>query len=200
MIRIKICGFTQAQDVEVACELGVDAVGFVQDPRSPRFIDGDDPLRELVRVTSPFVTTVSVYSDCPAQVGISHPTMIDQAERFLGFRNPMTTCIVARRLQPNSEVADSVKRIHEFGYLLLDAFVEGIGGGTGRSVDWDLAAAIVEASSRPVILAGGLTPDNVAEAIRRVRPAGVDVSSGVEIRPGIKDVTKMRDFVAACRG
>lgn len=82
---------------------------------------------------------------------------------------------------------------------MLDAFVEGVHGGTGKILDWDLAGRIVELSPRPVILAGGLTPDNVAEAIERVQPAGVDVSSGVEASPGRKDFVKMRDFVRAVR-
>lgn len=200
MTRVKICGFTNVQDIEAACALGVDAVGFVLEPSSPRFIESDAKLRDLVRATAPFVTTVSVYTECNPGVGVTHPTMVDQAERFRAFRTSVSKCIATRRLRSGMTAQQIVEGIEDFAALLLDPYVPGMGGGTGKTADWDLAAKVVTLSVRPVILAGGLTPQNVHEAMSRVCPAAVDVSSGVEHRPGVKDVAKMRDFIAAVRG
>lgn len=198
-VRIKICGLTTTSDVEAACMLGVDAIGFVLEPSSPRFVGSYENLNELCWAAAPFVTTVSVFARPIFDETLVSPTMLDQATEYSNFRRPASNCILARRVKPGQSPESVVEGSESFGALMLDAFVEGVHGGTGKILDWDLAGRIVELSPRPVILAGGLTPDNVAEAIERVQPAGVDVSSGVEASPGRKDFVKMRDFVRAVR-
>ena len=194
MTRIKICGLKRCQDAEYALELGVNALGFIHEKASPRYVDESNfPWIERL---PPFVVKVAVFGrvDRPVVQGIFD---LVQGVEWDVFPVPSPKRIHALRLQSGQRAEDLANQTINASALHLDAYREGAYGGTGHRVDWDLAAEIVQLSARPVILAGGLTPDNVAEAVRRVRPYAVDVSSGVESAPGVKDHAKMRDFVHA---
>ena len=195
VVRAKICGLTRHEDVEIAISLGADAVGFVREPTSPRFVKELSLLRELAQIARPFANTVAVYGICDSSQTESI-TDFDQAVEFAHGSEERR--ITAWRM-PSGVRPEAVLELPGTGAILLDAFVAGAFGGTGHKVDWDTAAAVVALTSRKVILAGGLTPDNVGEAIRVVRPYAVDVSSGVESAPGIKDHGKVRAFLDAVR-
>lgn len=199
--RIKICGLTRAEDVQAAVEAGADAIGLVFYPPSPRFV-AFERAADLAALVPPFVTTVGLFvNPDPAYVQQALAQVPLQLLQFhgdepeglcAGFGRPW---IKAARVRPGIDLVEfSVSHPSASG-LLLDAFVEGYGGG-GRVFDWSL---IPEHLGRPLILSGGLDPDNVAEAVRRVRPWAVDVSSGVESGKGIKDAARIAAFVAGVR-
>jgi len=200
--HVKVCGITRLEDARLAADLGASALGFVFWPGSPRFIDPYDA-REIVRRLPPFVAAVGVFVD-PAEdyvrgvvslVKLTAAQLHGEAARQLASRLRMRV-ITALPLPDGSgpEVADVVPVEHT---LLLDAQDSVRVGGTGRPVDWTVAAAI--ARTRRVILAGGLRAENVVEAIHRVRPYAVDVSSGVEERPGVKNAARLEAFIGAVR-
>lgn len=210
MTRVKICGITNIEDAMAAAEAGADAVGFVF-AESPRKVAVPAVLNILERIT-PFVTTVGVFANQDvdevfkiwkqtnlhfAQLHDVPPCreMLSPASGFGWYR-----VIHALRLKSAEDIrrAADDRSARLCAALMLDAHVEGLMGGTGMTFDWDLA---VQAKSlgKPVILAGGLTPDNVEEAVRRVRPYAVDVSTGVEASPGRKDHSKIREFITNAR-
>lgn len=201
MARVKICGLTNLEDVLAAGEGGADALGFVF-AESPRRIS-PERAAEIVRSLPPFLTCVGLFVDeAPETVRkIIKECRLD-ALQFHGNESPdycrqfKVKIIKAFRIRDEN----SLKAIphYQVEAYLLDAYVEGIPGGTGASFNWDLALRAKD-FGRPVILAGGLTPDNVAEAVRKVRPYGVDVSSGIEAEPGKKDHEKMRKFIKIVR-
>ena len=195
--RVKICGLTNASDAESAVEAGADALGFVFERSSARFI-GDSELPWL-SVLPPFPTKIAVFGrvDRPVLKGLFD---VIQGVEWDVFPEPAPKRIHVVRLRPGQKAPDVMETVVHASMVLLDAYSGDAYGGTGKKVEWDLAAEIVRLSKIPVMLAGGLTPDNVAEAIRTVRPYAVDVSSGVEERPGIKDSVKIRDFVQAAKG
>lgn len=196
MTAIKFCGMTRAEDVDVAAQLGVDAVGFVLWPASPRHV-AVDAARALIRRLPPGITPVGVLV-CPSpdeirealdagvhivQIhGETRPRPNDAYEQWIA------ASLGSDGLQP--PVDDTLT-------VLLDAHDPERHGGTGRTIDWSQAAVI--AARRRVMLAGGLTPGNVAAAIQQVHPYGVDVSSGIEDAPGRKNPHAMNAFVAAVR-
>jgi phosphoribosylanthranilate isomerase len=191
--RIKICGLRRPEDVELAVELGADAVGFVLEPSSPRCLDAQEA-EELARLAAPFCTAVAVYGRARGPF----PQM--QAFQAVAFEDfPPGSRLLAVRMRPDSSVAEIVEQSLGVGALVLDAYSPTAYGGTGKTVDWERAAEVVRACQVPVVLAGGLTAENVAEAIATVRPYAVDVSSGVESEPGIKDHGKVRAFIQAAR-
>lgn len=203
MTRVKFCGFTRPDDVEFACSLGVTTIGIVREPSSKRFVP-DALVRDLVRAAGPFSQTVSVYRTVRS-FEPEGTTMVQASDFSLWrlaswFPRIQVIHIDAQDCHEN-EVMDQCSQFTkdegEWSGLLLDAMVAGVGGGTGVTIPWDVAAQIVEASKLPVVLAGGLRPDNVAGAIQAVRPYGVDVCTGIESSPGIKDPIKMRDFLQA---
>ncbi len=197
VVRVKICGLVRPEDVVCAVEAGADAIGFVREPSSPRFVGDVHQLKELVRLARPFATTVSVFGIFdPNQAGSI--TDLDQAVEFPGADPHLDRRVVTWRM-PAGVHPEAVNHVPGNGPILLDAFVSGAFGGTGHTVDWDTAAQVVKATTRKVILAGGLTPDNVALAVEKVRPYAVDVSSGVEDTPGKKDHGKIREFIQAVR-
>jgi phosphoribosylanthranilate isomerase len=193
--RVKICGITTRKDAELAVELGASALGFILEPTSKRYLKVvPDWLREL----PPYINRVAVFGMAPDYFC---ETQFESVQAS-GWMDPLAQeehCrrIEAVRVKSGENPKAIADRAHHAVALLLDAFVEGMYGGTGKTVDWDLAAEVVKISKKPVILAGGLTPENVAEAIRQVRPYAVDVSSGVESSPGIKDPAKMKVFFEA---
>jgi phosphoribosylanthranilate isomerase len=201
-VRVKICGITSARDALAAVDAGADALGFMFYEASPRRVTPEQSL-EIIRELPPFVARVGVFVNPTAdqvRAAISE-TGIDTLQ-FHGEETPEFCRQFGLRVIKAFRVRDvlSLKRLADFRSeaWLLDSFVEGKHGGTGAIFNWDLAAQAVKQGGR-VILAGGLTPENVAEAVRRVRPYAVDVSSGVEFAPGRKDIAKVRAFIAAAK-
>ncbi|TBU90547.1 phosphoribosylanthranilate isomerase [Phytopseudomonas dryadis] len=202
VVRCKICGITRIEDALAAVEAGADAIGLVFYPRSPRAVSVAQA-GEIVAALPPFVTTVGLFVDMPraelAQLLERVPLDLlqfhgeESAEQCEGFARPY---IKALRVRPGDDIAVRVAAYPGARGVLLDTYVAGVPGGTGEAFDWSLVPPRL---SKPVVLAGGLTADNVAEAIARVRPYAVDVSGGVEASKGIKDVHKMNAFVRAVR-
>jgi len=199
--RLKICGLTRREDLLCAVREGADALGLVFFPPSPRYVD----LRAaaaLANAVPPFVTVVGLFVNAdPALVRATLAALPIHLLQFHGdedegycrqFDRPY---IKAARVRPGLDLVQYAARFPSAQAILLDAFVEGYGGG-GKIFDW---ALVPQSLGKPLILSGGLDADNVGEAVRRVRPAAVDVSSGVEAGKGIKDVEKIRAFVAALR-
>ncbi len=199
--RIKFCGLTRPEDVALAVELGVDALGFVLYPQSPRFVP-TDLLARLVALVPPFVTTVGLFVDAPREtiarvleevpLGALQFHGTESAKACSGHGLPW---LRAARVHPGLDLLQFASQYPGAQALLLDAFVEGYGG-AGKSFDWSL---IPEEIARRAVLSGGLNAQNVAEAIERVRPYAVDVASGIEASKGIKDPERMRQFVLAVR-
>lgn len=195
-VRVKICGLCRHEDLAAAVTAGADAVGFVFVPRSPRHLD-PDRAASLSRAVPPFVTRVGLFLDADEDAvrAVLNAAPLDMLQ-FHGREQP-DFCRQFRLpyLKAVSAAADSlVAAERDYGDaagLLVDSHVPGGLGGTGRTVDWNQ----VRLGRLPLILAGGLTPDNVAEAVRTVRPWAVDVSSGVESAPGVKDPDAIRRFI-----
>lgn len=199
---VKICGLTREEDALAAAALGAHALGFVFYPRSPRYVSPQQAA-SIVRRLPPFVTTVGLFvnADAAEVNAVLRAVPLDLLQ-FHGDEAPDYCAqferpyIKALRVRPGTDLLQYGERYAGARGLLLDAFVEGIPGGTGSSFDWSL---IPESLPLPVVLSGGLSAANVTAAIRRVRPCAVDVSSGVEAAPGIKDVQKMREFFQGVR-
>ena len=201
MTRIKICGLTRAQDVDAAVEAGVDAVGLVFYPESARFVSLAQAT-ELARRVPPFVTIVGLFVNAsPETVRATLAALPIHLLQFHGdeddafcrqFGRPFLKAV---RVRPEIDMSRQLAAFPSAQAILLDAFVEGYGGG-GKTFDWTLVPDVLP---KPIVLSGGLDAENVGDAIRRVRPLAVDVSSGVESGKGIKDVAKIRAFVKAVR-
>ena len=209
--RIKICGLTREADVDAAVQAGADAIGFVLYPNSPRFVS-PERAGELARRLPPFVTPVLLFVNARPEFIAQGVTAVPNALlQFHGDETPADCLAAGRpfiraaRIPPGPAGAgfDLLKYASDFAAaqaILLDAHVEGYGGG-GQSFDWNAfpwSHPLLNASSR-LVLSGGLTPANVTDGIRLVRPWAVDVSSGVEVSKGIKDADKIHAFVAAVR-
>ena len=198
---VKICGITRAEDARLAVSLGATAIGFIFWPSSPRAIS---PLRAraIVDALPISVTTVGVFVNAGRdEIEAAADEANLQAVQLHGDETPELARSLSRRvIKAVPLTADIDERVNDWPgtMLLLDAHDPAKRGGTGRLIDWDRAAAIARA--RNVILAGGLGPANVADAVARVRPAGIDVSSGVESSPGIKDPEKLRALFDALAG
>jgi len=201
MIRIKICGITNSEDALHAAACGADALGFVFYDKSPRAVTPEQ-VRQIVAELTPFVTTVGLFvNEAPEKIRqISDFCGLDVLQLH-GDEGPEQCVYPPRRVLKALRVKgeESLVGLDDFqvSALLLDAWRPDSYGGTGHVCDWQLAERV--AARRRVILAGGLTPDNVAEAIRRVRPYGVDVSSGVESAPGQKDPERVAAFIRNAR-
>lgn len=199
--RIKICGLTRPEDVRAAVEAGADAIGLVFYPPSPRFVSFERAA-ELAALVPPFVTTVGLFvNPDPAYVQQALAQVPLQLLQFHGDETEAQCAIHGRpwikaaRVRAGVDLVEFAASHPSAAGLLLDAFVEGYGGG-GKVFDWSL---IPQCLGRPLILSGGLDPENVGEAVRRVRPWAVDVSSGVESGKGIKDAARIAAFVAGVR-
>ncbi|WP_248919312.1 phosphoribosylanthranilate isomerase [Pseudomonas entomophila] len=201
-VRSKICGITRLEDALAAVAAGADAIGFVFYAKSPRAVDVRQA-RAIISQLPPFVTTVGLFvnaSRCELNE-ILEVVPLDLLQ-FHGDETP-ADCegyhrpwIKALRVRPGDDLEAACKHYAGASGILLDAYVAGVPGGTGESFDWSL---IPQRLSKPIILAGGLSADNVAEAIRQVRPYAVDVSGGVEQQKGIKDAAKIEAFMRAVR-
>ena len=199
--RIKICGLTRAQDVRAAVAHGADAIGFVFYASSPRAVSIAQAA-ELVALLPPFVASVGLFVNAteddincvlervPLQLLQFHG---DEAEADCArFGRPW---IKAARMRAGVDLVEFASLHPGASGILVDAFVEGYGGG-GKTFDWSL---IPRGFGRPLVLSGGLDADNVVDAVRRIRPWAVDVSSGVESDKGIKDTAKIAAFIAGVR-
>ncbi|MGE7139546.1 phosphoribosylanthranilate isomerase [Luteibacter sp. NPDC031894] len=202
MTRIKCCGMTRVDDVQLAARLGADAVGFIMTRKSKRFVDPVAAAR-LRDAVPPFVTTVAlVMDDEPAYIEevlrVLRPDML----QFHGAENDDACAAYGVRYVKAiamGEGAPALAGLRDYpraAGLLLDGHGLGEQGGSGQRFDWSLMPTDL---AQPLLLAGGLTADNVAEAIRIARPWAVDVSSGIESSPGIKDGAKMERFISAVR-
>jgi len=199
---IKICGITRVDDALAAARFGAHALGFVFFAKSPRHLT-PGRAAEIVRLLPPFVTTVGLFVN-PEFVEVDRALGQVRLD-LLQFHGEETPAFCARfgvpfikavRVRPGLDLLQYAKLYGAARGLLLDAFVEGAHGGTGAAFDWNM---VPRELPLPVILSGGLGPANVADAIRRVRPWAVDVSSGVEASPGIKDSRKMAAFFQGVR-
>jgi phosphoribosylanthranilate isomerase len=202
---VKICGITRPADARAAAEAGADAIGLVFYPPSPRFLSVERAL-EIRDALPPFVQTVALFVNPDAAqvaqvIGRLRPAMLqfhgEETPQFCGeFGLPyIKACRVKGGVSSRLDLLEYLRPFSRAAAWLLDSHVEEYGG-VGESFDWSLAPAVRE---RPLVLSGGLAPGNVAAAIRRVRPWGVDVSSGVESAKGIKDAAKIAAFVAEVR-
>lgn len=200
--RIKICGITRAEDARIAVGLGADAIGLVFYAPSPRNV-GLDQARAIIAAIPPFVTVVGLFVD-PTQDEVE--SVLRRCSlgllQFHGDEAPDFCCrfglpyIKAARVRANADLVQYLAPYHAAQGWLLDAYHERLYGGTGEPFEWKL---IPRDLARPVILSGGLTPDNVGAAVRQVRPWAVDVSSGVEASKGVKDAAKIAAFIAGVK-
>lgn len=200
--RVKICGITRIEDARAAVTAGADAIGLVFWPSSPRLVSVEQA-QAIASAVPPFVAVVGLFVDPP-------PTMVHEVLnrvnlallQFHGSESP-EQCrsygrpyIKAISMREDVNLQAEEKRFGDATGLLLDTFAAELVGGSGRAFDW---SRIPSSRTKPIILAGGLMPENVGEAIRRVRPHAVDVSSGVEASKGIKDPKKIAAFMQAVR-
>lgn len=207
MVRVKICGITNGKDLKDAVIAGADALGFVINVESsPRRIN-TDKAKELMKKVPVFISkvAVTVFEDFSQLIRIKD----ELKPEYIQIHGDFDFCdclhrtsydpqiIRAISLKSNSSLESILNKAKNFDTILVDSYIEGKFGGTGTVNDFRMCREIREAiSPKALILAGGLNPDNVGEAIRMVKPFAVDVSSGVEASPGIKDYGKMLDFVA----
>jgi phosphoribosylanthranilate isomerase len=191
---VKVCGITRLEDAIAAIDAGANAIGFVFWPNSPRFVD-PYRARAIAAKLPPFVTAVGLFVNQPVEYvnGVASLVRLG-AVQLHGDEPPAFAALVTAPIIKALPVA-AADAWPEETTLLLDAHDPVKRGGTGRTIDWSAAASV--AARRRVLLAGGLTPDNVADAIVQVRPFGVDVSSGVERAPGIKDHQRIRALFEA---
>ena len=196
--RVKFCGMTRYEDARYAAELGVDALGFVFYEPSPRFIV-PDKAADIIGRLPPFLTTVGLFVDAtPEDVAETVMQTGIDCVQFHGDESPRLCAesprpyIKAVRMAAGIDVHAVLASYSTARAILLDSFESGRVGGTGKTFDWSRIPTRV---SKPIVLAGGLEPGNVARAIKAVQPAAVDVSSGIEARAGIKDHDKMRKFM-----
>ncbi|MBA3032349.1 MAG: phosphoribosylanthranilate isomerase [Gammaproteobacteria bacterium] len=199
--RIKICGITRAIDLDIALRAGVDALGFVFYPPSPRALSLE-LAADLVRRVPPFVTRVGLFVNAePASVRETLAVVPVDLLQFHGEEDAKyceqfgLPYLKAARVRPELDLLEFARAYPSAQGLLVDAWVEAYGG-VGQSFDWTL---IPQELPLPLVLSGGLHADNVAEAVAKIRPWAVDVSSGVEVAKGIKDADKIAAFVAAVR-
>jgi phosphoribosylanthranilate isomerase len=201
-VRVKICGITRAEDLSAACKAGADALGFVFYAQSPRHL-AIDQAAALVAQLPPFVQSVGLFVDAePAFVESVLKAVPLDLLQFHGNETP-EQCrrhgrpyLKAVRMRADTDLVKYCVDFQDARALLLDAYVPGVPGGTGERFDWDLIPAGLP---KPVVLSGGLDPDNVGLAVDAVRPWAVDVSSGVEAAPGIKDADKVMAFIARAK-
>jgi phosphoribosylanthranilate isomerase len=199
--HVKICGLHRHEDALLAAELGAAAVGFVFWPGSPRWID-PYRARDIVAALPPYVTAIGVFVDQPPEyvAGVAGlvklgAVQLHGQELPASYPRKPIRIIKAVAVREDFDLVTQLKAVPDRATVLLDAHDPVRRGGTGTTIDWTLAAAA--ARLRRVILSGGLNADNVSDAIRQVHPYAVDVSSGVESAPGVKDPDKLRAFFQA---
>lgn len=200
-MKVKICGITNAEDALAAAEYGADALGFIFAPESPRFVPAET-VRKIIAALPPFVVTVGVFTTGAEK---DFRSAIDECGvDLIQFHGPISPAVIrlfGRRAIQAIRVrdAESLDEMSQYPVraVLLDSYHEKTAGGSGVTFNWEIAKK-AKGLGR-IILAGGLTPENVAEAILKVQPYGVDVSSGVEMRKGKKDPDKLKRFIQAAK-
>jgi phosphoribosylanthranilate isomerase len=201
--KVKICGITNIADAQAAVAAGADALGFNFYEKSPRYI-ALELATEIARQLPPFVLRVGLFVNAPEDFVLraireSGLNMLQfHGDEIPGFCSQFGLMSMKAFRIRGPETLQEIPQFHTDAYL-LDAYSSAAYGGTGEKFNWDLA---IEAQKfgKPIFLAGGLTPENVGQAIRQVHPFGVDVSSGVESAPGKKDHAKVKAFITAVRG
>lgn len=194
-MMVKICGITRPEDAAAAVEHGASAIGFIFWPNSPRFID-PYRARTIARTLPPFVSTVGVFVNQPREFinGVASLVPLSVVQLH-GDESPSFAGQVSRPVMKAITRRESASAWPGKVLLLVDVHDPAQRGGTGQVVDWTMAAAV--ARERRIVLAGGLSPDNVADAVAAVQPWGIDVSSGVERSPGIKDERRIAALFTA---
>jgi phosphoribosylanthranilate isomerase len=199
---VKICGITRTQDAIAAARAGAAAIGLVFYPPSPRYVT-PAAAAEIARALPAFVTVVGLFVDArPDEVRAALAEAPLQLLQFHGSEEPAYCRQFERaymktvRMRPGVDLLQYARKYHDARALLLDSYVEGLHGGSGAAFDWSL---VPRGLPLPVVLSGGLTVKNVGEAVRRVRPSAVDVSSGVESAKGVKDARKITAFIKGVR-
>ncbi len=201
MVKVKFCGLKRCEDVEKALSLGVDYIGFVLFPKSPRFVSFDE-LKELVHSAGSGVKKVGVmvnpeYEEVKKALDMGIDLVQLHGEESLEFAKKIGISRVIKAFRVKGEL--HIDQEWQSAYaILLDTYSEKAYGGTGKTFDWKIAEKFVKEGFR-VFLSGGLNPSNVIHAVKRVNPYAVDVSSGIEVSPGVKDHKKMIEFVDALR-
>ena len=197
--RVKVCGLTTPDSAELSMNAGADAIGLVFYPRSVRHVNDLVLAREIALAAGPFVTVVALLVDAstafietllktvPVNVLQFHGN--ETEEQCKRYGHPY---IKALRMKPNMDVLAAMASFDSAQGILLDAYVSGVPGGTGKQFDWERVPLL---PPKPIILAGGLTAENVGQAIATTRPYAVDVSGGVEASPGVKSAEKVRQFI-----
>ncbi|MBI5049238.1 MAG: phosphoribosylanthranilate isomerase [Deltaproteobacteria bacterium] len=212
MVKVKICGITNFEDALASCEYGADAIGFIFHRKSQRFVE-PETAREIVKAIPPFVTTVGVFVDEDAsKINEIVKTVGLQVVQLHGNESPefceniQSKIVKTFRIKGarvigigtgEQGVNKEMKRYNVSAYL-LDTYKEGVEGGTGVTFNWGIARDATKAGK--IVLAGGLTAENVKQAIKIVMPYAVDVSSGVEEIPGKKDLKKVMEFIEMAKG
>lgn len=198
MTLVKICGITNIEDAVECVRLGANMLGFIF-ADSPRRVDVDT-VKHINRIIGGDAKTVGVFTDedddvlsimrvCELTYAQLHGGQSEDFARRIGAQNIIRVC----RVQDESSILGLATQ-KEAGFYLLDTYKKGVPGGTGETFDWDLAVR-AKGLGKPIFLSGGLTPENVADAVTTVRPYAVDVSSGVEASPGRKDLAKVKEFI-----
>lgn len=204
-LMVKICGITRMEDAQAAIDAGADALGFMFYKPSKRFITPGEAAKIIDHIPA-HIDRVGVFVNADEETIRDAATLSGiNAAQFHGEEFP-DFCEQFRPLKiwkafriENERSLDVVRRFDKSDAWLLDSYVKGSRGGTGHTFNWDLAVAAKD-NGRPIILAGGLTPGNIGEAVSKVQPFGVDVSSGVESSPGLKDAGMIHSFVKAAKG
>ncbi|MBF0177365.1 MAG: phosphoribosylanthranilate isomerase [Magnetococcales bacterium] len=207
MVRIKVCGMTRLEDALAAIHLGADAIGLVFYPKSPRYIAPERAAR-LVAALPPLVSVVGLFVNHPREEILHIVQQCHLSEVQLHGDESPADCLLSNTMQPGTIRVIKAVRVatpadlqpvarYPVAGILLDAKTPHAYGGTGMTFDWSILSGLH--GHPPLILAGGLNPNNVARAIRIVKPYGVDVSSGVESSPGIKDHDRMQHFITCAR-
>ena len=197
-VRVKICGITRFEDARIAVNLGVDALGFIFFKKSPRYINPADAA-QIIRQLPPFISRVGVFvnEELPEILEISRIAGIDTLQLH-GSESPdfcnQCPLPVLKAFSVKPEMDFSVLDTYQTAGLLLDTWNGNMHGGSGKTFNWTIAKNICARFSN-VVIAGGLGPSNVEEALNTVHPYGVDINSGVEILPGVKNPLKMRDVM-----
>jgi len=214
MTYTKICGLTNVEDAQMAIGLGADFLGFVNAEKSPRYLTPDGIARIIAEVQPLTPTVLVTHSQDISQIlndfdaattdilQLHARLTLDEYEEIMGTIPTViaNVSVDAGLHAPTEELKARVSKVSELvDYILLDTRFGREIGGTGKAYDWSIAAALKAVSQKPIIIAGGLKPENVAEAVRRVQPFAVDVSSGVESAVGKKDAEKVRAFIENAR-
>lgn len=198
MTRIKICGITNTDDLEAAVAYGADALGFIGVKGSPRYVSEQDffEIAEDAPLFVPRVVVVNAPEDAEEYCAEYLQFYTDTEDNALGVA---ASRIRAFRVHDAASLQELADYTYPVGAILLDTYHQDKLGGSGETFNWELAQEAKRLTDRPLFLAGGLTPENVQDALECVRPYGVDVSSGVEASPGIKDHAKVKAFIRAVR-